>query len=118
MNLSVLVDKSDRDGIGRHAGLRSLWLYSCGSSSLPDRTTFSDSSQPFWGIHLTKDEDGARKRYACHWIEVMRKLPELADKIRNNRLLEADLFIVRRECKWIVATMTRKVLPYRVSRGP
>jgi hypothetical protein len=44
---------------------------------------------------------------------VMRKNPVLADKIRGDELLEADLFVVQQEMKGIVATTTRKILPYR-----
>ena len=73
------------------------------------------SDQTMWGVSLSKDETGARKKFACTWIEVMRKNPALADKIRNDRLLESDLFAVKHEVKRIVATMTRQVLPDRVT---
>jgi len=45
---------------------------------------------------------------------VMRKNPVLADKIRSDRLTEADLFEVKKQFSTIIAVMTRQVLPYRV----
>ena len=77
----------------------------------------SDDDKTYWGIRLSKDETGSRKQLACTWIEVMSKNPELADKIRSDKLAESDLFAVKHELKRIVATMTRQVLPYRVTAG-
>jgi hypothetical protein len=47
------------------------------------------------------------------WIEVMRKNPEFAAKIRNDRLVESDLFEVRRVSKSIIAVMKHRVEFYR-----
>ena len=46
-----------------------------------------------WGVNGADDDQGSRKSLACKWIEVMRGNPGLADKIRNNQLLESDLFV-------------------------
>jgi hypothetical protein len=104
----------DRGGIGRHAGLRSQWAKACGGSSPLDRTTFSDTPS-YWGLRFSKDENWDRKRLACHWIEVLHKEPELADKIRNDRLLESDLFRARKHCREIVAVRSREMILYRAT---
>ena len=78
-----------------------------------DPTLTSRTPNTHWGIRVSNDEEGSRKSLACRWIEVIRAKPALADKIRHDRLLEADLFEVQRELKGIVATTTRKILPYR-----
>jgi len=74
----------------------------------------SCQSEPVLGIKLTKDDEGGRKKLACTWIEVMRKNPELVDKMRNDRLTEADLFELKKQFSTIIAVMTRQALPYRV----
>lgn len=50
-----------------------------------------ESKQTYWGVQLSSDDDGSRKRFACTWIEVMGKDTGIA------------------------ATTTKRILPYRAS---
>jgi hypothetical protein len=52
------------------------------------------------------------------WIEVMRKNPGFAAKIRNDQLLESDLFEARSQCRNIIAVQHHKIEFFRSSLPP
>ena len=102
-----MVDERGRDEIGRHVGLRSRWGNPCEFKSRRPH------SARYWGIRFMGRQSDEHKSFVATWIEVMRKNPEFAAKIRNDQLLEADLFEARRQCRNIIAVHHHKIEFYR-----
>ena len=75
----------------------------------PAPSSHLKSTEGCWGFRIVCKDPESRKSLACNWVEVMRKHPEFAAKMREDRLTQADLFEVRRQLSTLIATMSKKL---------
>lgn len=114
-----LVDKtvcaSPSDEIGRHVGLKIPCPQGRVGSTPTSGTQPTEKSDVYWGVRFVGHDEEGHKTYVVAHINHFHQEPGLAERIRNDRLREADIFDVRRHLRRITALRNRKTEFFRVS---